>query len=554
MNQAKIHDLIAAGIEQGWNVTDAATFNQDQVIEADVVIVGTGAGGGIAAEMMTLAGLKVCMVEEGGLFGSSQFTLKESDAYPQLYQEGGARRTADKAITLLQGRAVGGSTTVSWASSMRIPDETLMYWREHFGMGEFESGELRRWFEQVERYLNIAPWTSPSNTNNTVLARGARKLGISTKPMARSVRDCWDLGYCSMGCPTNAKQSMLVTAIPAALDRGAALYTHLRAEKITFAHGQVRQLQCVALDENGRYLTGVRVTIRARHFILAAGAMATPALLIRSEVWDPYRHVGARTLLQPVALSAALMPKTVAAWQGAPQALYSDHFLNLDEIDGPLGFTIESAPVHPLMAAVALTGFGRFHRELMHQLPDLQLLLSGVRDGFHPLSVGGRVTLRGDGSPVLDYPLNETLWDAIRRAWLTMAEIQFAAGAKQVLPLHEDSQVWTSWQSARDAIYRLPFTKMKARLISAHVMGGAAMAREEKLGVVSSFGRHWYLENLSIMDASIFPTSLGVSPQLSVYALTARNASHLVKELTGKHLTLDDALLGPEGTPAAALS
>ena len=129
-----ISDPIRAGLARGWSVVDAPTLERDVTLEADVAIIGTGAGGGIAAEVLTDAGLRVLMIEEGPLRSSSDFRMRESDAYRELYQESAARKTADKAINILQGRCVGGGTTVNWTSSFRTPDATLAHWRAAHGL------------------------------------------------------------------------------------------------------------------------------------------------------------------------------------------------------------------------------------------------------------------------------------------------------------------------------------------------------------------------------------------------------------------------------------
>jgi choline dehydrogenase len=160
-------------------------------------------------------------------------------------------------------------------------------------------------------------------------------------------------------------------------------------------------------------------------------------------------------------------------------------------------------------------------------------VLALLRDGFVPQSEGGSVRLADDGSPVLDYDLTDYVWDGARRAYLSMAEAQFAAGAKQVRPAHLDAPYYASWNEARQAIAELPLKKFRASLFTAHLMGGCGMSENAVRGVVDSRGRHHQIANLSVMDGSVFPTSIGANPQLSVYALTAQNATSLAKELAG---------------------
>jgi choline dehydrogenase-like flavoprotein len=533
-SNSPILDPIKTGLASGWKVIDAATMDKDHQFNADVAVIGTGAGGGVTAEILAMAGLKVIMIEEGPLKSSSDFKMREAQAYPALYQESAARKTKDKAINILQGRTVGGSTTVNWTSSFRTPNGTLGYWQQHFGLKEYSSEALAPWFTMMERRLNVSVWTAPPNENNDLLRRGAARLGIPAAAILRNVKGCWNLGYCGMGCPTNAKQSMLVTTIPSALSQGATLITRARAEKLQFKGDKVDSLVCRTLAGDGLAPTGKTLTIRARHYILSGGAINSPALLLRSNAPDPYALIGKRTFLHPTVISAALHDHRVAGFAGAPQTIYSDHFLETQPIDGPIGFKLEAPPLHPLLFSSTMNGFGEQHTAMMKQFANAHALLALLRDGFNEQSQGGTVQLRNDGSPVLDYPLNDFIWNGVRRALLTMAEIQLAAGAKSVHPVHEMAEGYTSWSAAKKAIESLPYKPLLTRVVSAHVMGGCAMSDDTKLGIVSSTGRYHGVTNLSVHDGSIFPTSIGANPQLSIYGITSRLASKLAEELTGK--------------------
>jgi choline dehydrogenase-like flavoprotein len=532
-------DPIRDGLSRGWRVFGGPHGAAPAELACDVVIVGTGAGAGITAELLALAGLQVVLVEEGPLKSSADFNQRESEAYPQLYQESAARKTADKAINILQGRCVGGSTTVNWTSSFRTPAATLEHWQKHFGLAELGVEAMAPWFAQAEKRLNIGPWLTPPNENNDLLRRGAAKLGIPAAVIHRNVKGCWNLGSCGMGCPTNAKQSMLVTTIPSALDKGAALLVQTRAEAFDLAAGKITALRCVPVASDGSVLTTAGTTrIVARHYVVAGGAINSPALLLRSRLPDPHDRLGKRTFLHPVVISAALFDHKVEGWDGAPQTIYSDHFLDMQAIDGPIGYKLEAPPLHPVIFASTLPGYGQAQAELLGQFPNTHSLLALLRDGFHDQSPGGQVQLRGDGSPLLDYPLNDFVMEGARRAFLSMAEIQFAAGARSVLPVHELAQRYASWAQARDAIAGLPMKPLLTRVVSAHVMGGCGMAGAERAGVVRADGVHWQVPNLSVHDGSLFPTSIGANPQLSVYGLVNRLATGLAKQLSGRDVRL----------------
>jgi choline dehydrogenase-like flavoprotein len=527
-------DPIDKGLRRGWAVLDADATTLPAEAQFDVVIVGTGAGGGTTAEILAHAGLRVLLVEEGPLRSSGEFRMREAEAYPQLYQESAGRLTKDHAIGILQGRCVGGSTTVNWTSSFRTPPATLAFWRDRFGLDGFDDAAMAPWFERMERRLSIAPWTMAPNENNDLLRLGAERLGLHAAPIARNVRGCLNLGYCGVGCPTNAKQSMLVTTIPSALDAGATLYTRARAARLIVEDERAVAVEIDWLDATGTRPSGRRTRAKAEHFVLAAGAIASPALLMRSGAPDPHRLLGARTFLHPVVVSAAVFDGIVGGWAGAPQSVYVDHFLHDAPIDGPIGYKLEAPPIHPVLFATTMTGFGDEHRRRMLDFAHTQATIALLRDGFHERSPGGRVELRDDGSPVLDYPLDDFVLEGARRALLSMAEIQFAAGARTVQPAHELAFPYRSWREAHEAIAALPMKPLLARVVSAHVMGGCRFGVDAARGVVDPDGVHWQWRNVSVHDGSLFPTSIGANPQLSIYGFTARLASGLAQRLTGR--------------------
>mgnify|MGYP001158984024 CR=1 FL=1 len=535
---SRLPDPILDGLARGWRVHGGRHAKLPPQVSCDVAIVGTGAGAGITAELLTQAGLDVVLIEEGPLKSSRDFNQLESEAYPSLYQESASRKTADKAINIMQGRCVGGSTTVNWTSSFRTPPATLRYWAQHFGLGEMTEAAMAPWFAQAERRLNIAPWQLAPNENNSLLRAGCARLGIETRVIPRNVKGCWDLGSCGLGCPTNAKQSMLLTTLPAALDKGARLFVQTRAERFDLDENRVVALECVGVNTDGTAAAGASTRIVARHYVVAGGAINSPALLLRSQAPDPHRLLGKRTFLHPVVVMASTFDREVAPWSGAPQSIYCDHFLETGPIDGPIGYKLEVPPLHPVLFASTLPGFGLPQSKTLADMPRTHVLIALMRDGFNEQSVGGSVALRSDGSPVLDYPLTDFVMDGARRAFLSMAEIQFAAGARSVQAVHEQAGVWTSWAQARDAIEKLPMQPFVTRVVSAHVMGGCPMAGDEARGVVRPDGRHWQIANLSVHDGSLFPTSVGANPQLSIYGLVNKLATGLAKRLANRDVVL----------------
>lgn len=526
-----VPDPFREGMARGWKTHNASQLTQDLTLEADVAIIGSGAGGGTTAEILSNAGYKVLLIEEGPLKTSSDFKMLEDQAYTSLYQEGLGRMSKDGAITILQGRAVGGTTLINWTSSFRTPDPTLVHWAAEHAVKGHSPAEMAPWFEQMERRLGVAPWQVPPNANNDVIRKGCQQLGYSWHVIPRNVRGCWNIGYCGMGCPSNAKQSMLVTTIPTTLDNGGELLYLARADRLLLSGDRVTGLRCVAMDARCVEPTGKVITVKARHYVLAGGGINSPALLLRSDAPDPHQRVGKRTFLHPVNMSAALFDEVINPFYGAPQSIYTDHFQWQDGTTGKMSYKLEVPPLHPALASTLLGGFGEESARHLHNLPHTHAMLALLRDGFHPDSPGGSVELRGDGTPVLDYQLSPYAWDGLRRAFHSMAVIQFAGGAKAVMPMHADARYVKTLAEARTLIDGLSLELYRTRLGSAHVMGGCAMGEDSKQAVTDSLGRHHQLSNLSIHDGSLFPTSIGANPQLSVYGLTAQLATSLAQRL-----------------------
>ena len=527
-----IPDIFRLGMAGGWVTHNGAALEQPLNLECDVLVIGTGAGGGTAAEIFAQQGLKVIMLEEGPLRTSNDFDMQEKKAYSSLYQEGLTRGSADGGFTIMQGRAVGGSTTVNWTASFRTPDETLDHWTQVHGLKGFSKEEMAPWFEQMEQRLNISKWKMVPNANNNVIAQGCDKLGYDWQIIPRNVSGCWNLGYCGTGCPTNAKQSMLVTTIPGALKNNAELVYRARADKLIIEGDQVKGVSGYGLEENGITPTQ-SFTVKAKHTVMACGGINGPGLLMRSDAPDPHKRIGKRTFLHPVPATLADFPERLDGFYGAPQSVYSDHFQWKDGVTGPVGFKLEVPPMQPGFVASIGMLHGQAHSDQMNRLPHLNMMIALLRDGFVTESQGGEVFLRDDGIPGINYEINDYLREGIVRAWKTMAEIQFAAGAQSVRPVHSQGRYEKSLQATLKQIDGLSLDINKMRVGSAHVMGGCGMGEDPRSSVVDSMGKFHHLESLHIMDGSTFPTSIGANPQLSIYGMVAKQATALAAQLKG---------------------
>jgi choline dehydrogenase-like flavoprotein len=513
-----------AVIRSSPNVVDGSAASSDLTLEADVCIVGTGAGGAVTAATLARAGLSVLMLEEGGYYTHNDFTMREKDTEPRLYQEGMSRTTSDGAIAILQGRAVGGTTVVNWTTCFRTPEDVVDHWKKKHGVAGFAYADLVPHYEEIENRLAIAKVSYGSmNANNRTLYDGCKKLGWAVDTLRRNVHACMQTGMCHLGCPVNAKRSMLVTMIPDAIDAGAKLVFRARADRFQVTAGAITSLSGTLLDAEGRKPTGRSFTVKAKRFVVSGGAINSPALLLRSGI-DGGGLVGTRTFLHLAVALTAIYEEAIEPMRGAPQSAASHHFAHRgDEV----GLFLEAVPWYPALIAASTPGFGQAHEAAFLQASHTAIHVAISIDGFHDDVPGGRVRLRESGAPVLDYPVVPKLWSALKFAHKRVAELQFASGAKTVRTLHETPVVMTgkvdeaAIDAARWEIGCLP-------LSTAHQMGGCRMGDDPKSSVVRSEDLRCHtVTNLHVIDGSVLPTSLGVNPQQSIYGLARLAATRI---------------------------
>jgi choline dehydrogenase-like flavoprotein len=483
--------------------------------KVQVVIVGSGAGGAVAAGILASAGYEVVVLEEGGHHTKSEFKMREDIAFPMLYQEAGTRATKDLAISILQGRAVGGTTVVNWTTSFRTPPHVLEHWQKVHDVGGFSKRDLDPHWDEIEARLNIKQIPlDEANRNNRLLYDGCKALGLQVDTLFRNTRNCFKSGYCGMGCPVDAKQSMLVTYIPDAVAKGASVVSRCRVDKLKVSADRITAIECSEIGEDGYSTTGRELTIEADRVILSAGAIGTPGILIRSGLGGGM--VGRRTFLHPVVGVASRFKELVNPFYGAPQSVASHALADRGD---KAGIFLEAAPLHPMLAALATAGYGESHHKKMAELPNLAAHVALSIDGFDPSETGGTVEVRPSGAPILDYQIPPRIWEALREGLRTLVRIDLAAGAEWVSTSHEPS---IRFESEKD-LAKIDTALMEPNrlaVFSAHVMGGANMGDDATRSVVRSTDlRHHTLKNLHVIDGSVFPTSLGVNPQETIYGI-----------------------------------
>lgn len=495
-------------------------LSSDLELDCDVIVVGSGAGGAVLASGLAEGGARVILMEEGPAYRREDWDGDEGRAYRDLYQDQGFRSTADGSILILQGRNVGGGTTVNWTTCYRTPARVLRRWQEAHRIEGLDGASLAPHFEAVEARLNIHPWAEvPPNANNQVILDGAAKLGWEAATTRRNVKHCANSGFCGVGCPVDAKQAMHLTYIPDGLRAGMGLLTSARAETIEHEGGVASRVNAVAMDPVTKRPTGIKIRINARVVVVSGGAINSPALLLRSGV-NPNGRVGRRTMLHPVVAVITQFDKPIHGYFGAPQSAASHQ--HIDRGPDRVGYFIETTPMQPMLASLPTSYFGREHADLMQHLPYLSSLIALSVDGFIDGDEAGTTSIRADGRPKLDYPIGAPLIEAFRAATRSLVELGFAAGARMVGTTHTRQDLRMGSADELGRLDGLRYGAGEHGVFSAHQMGGCCMGGDPATSVVDTDHRVRGFKNLFVVDGSVLPTALGVNPSETIYGLAHR--------------------------------
>jgi choline dehydrogenase-like flavoprotein len=492
----------------------ARDWRSDVVIDCDVVVVGTGAGGGMVAREAARAGLRVVALEEGAHLTSRDFTQREDEMIPLLFQDAGARATDDGAVQVLQGRGVGGSTVHNTNLCKRAPREVLDGWR----VDGWRAADLAPHYEVVERDLHVTPLEANDlNRNNALLKRGVEALGWRGGMLAHNRRGCVRSGFCELGCAFDAKENSAKILIPEAAAAGARVIADCRVERVLTARGRAIGVEARALDGDGR--AGPRVTVRGA-VCLCGSAVGSAALALRSALPDPEVRIGGTLRLHPGAAVAGVFDETIEGWLGIPQSYECTEKLRFDERAGDDRVWIVPAFAHPVGLAAALPGFGAAHMQRMRLYPRIAVFVAMLHD-----ESAGRVSADARGRVRIRYALDAADQRALSHGLAACAELMFAAGARQVLvPAARPLELRDRAEVARVAAHR--YRPLDPILTAVHPMGTMPLG-----AVVDERGRVRGVSHAWVADGSLFPTSLGGPPQLTIYAAAHKVAGHLVDEL-----------------------
>jgi choline dehydrogenase-like flavoprotein len=497
----------------------------DVTMDADAVVVGTGAGGSVALRELARAGLRVIGLEEGGYHTSADFDQREDHMLPMLFQDGGGRTTEDLAIRVLGGRGVGGSTVHNTNLCKRTPEPILDLWARKYGVEGATARDMDASFASIETDLSVSRIPLEDvNPNNDVLRRGASALGWHNDLLSHNRVGCAKSGFCELGCAFDAKQNALKIVLPQASRAGAMIYADCDVRRVETSRGAVTGVVAVAHDGAGRRVANVRV--RARVVVLAGSAVGSAALARRSNVPDPFATLGVGLRMHPAGVVAGRFDEPVAGWRGIPQSWECTEHLSFEEGSDKRVWIV---PVfaHPVGTASTLPGFGAAHMRAMREYPNLAVLTAMVHD-----ETSGEVRVDAEGNAVLRYRMIRSDREQLARGLVACARILFAAGAREVtIPAIPPVRLTSPRELDRlDTSFVTPHG---LPLSAVHPMGTMRMGRDPRASVVDSTGEHHQVRGLFVMDGSLFPTSLGGPPQISIYAFALHLAPHAIARARG---------------------
>lgn len=500
-------------------IHEARTFSGDRDLEADVVVVGSGAGGAVAAYELARAGKRVVVLEAGPYVPSTEFTERHVDALEQLFQDRGLQGNTDGDLTVLQGRCVGGSTVVNAAAAFRTPDDVLEVWRTEHGLTDLTPERLQPLFERVERNVSVHENEAHERgLASRILEEGCNALGWSHRPLRRNVKACLLTGYCLAGCATDRKQSMLVTYLPWAVHHGAEIYADTTVDRVLLADGRAVGVSATVRDPDSGRRVGA-LTVRASVVVVAAGAIQSPLLLLRSDIPDPAGLIGQHFACHPSLMMLGETERDVYGWKGATLGSYCDEFEPLDKG----GFLIEFGMPAPDFAGVFPLPVGPDFLDIMGRMRRMVSAVSLVHDRND-----GSVSYSEHGTKRIAYRISPhdrpIMADSLRR----MAQLFFAAGCTRV---HLCTTRPTSIDSAGDidrVVDGLDFAPGTMALTTYHPQGTLRMGADPMRSVVGPRGEVHTVRGLFVTDASVFPTSIMVNPQITVYTLATLIAEQLL--------------------------
>ncbi|MGQ0602558.1 MAG: GMC family oxidoreductase N-terminal domain-containing protein [Anaerolineales bacterium] len=508
------------------------------ILECDVVIVGSGAGGSVVAAELARSGKDVIIVEKGGYYSEEDFEQVEYTAYQKLYENQAILATRDGGVVVLAGAALGGTTVINWSASFRTPDHVRDEWAYSHACPDVLSADYTRALDVVCARLNVSEDEAWASAEARKLELACDRLGLGCGVVPQNRAGCGDpahCGWCTFGCARGSKQSVLKNYLPDAVEHGARILVRAEAKKVLIENGRAVGVEVEVATEAAPHrgereaqaplAPGARpLTIRARATVIAAGSLHSPAVLLRSGIPNP--NIGANLRLHPTVPVFGEYAELIEPWTGPMLTRYVNQWANLD--GRHYGVVIEHPPAHAGIIGLGQVWLsGEQHKDIVTRTRNQAVFIAITRD-----REGGRVTVNKRGQPVMDYTVSRHDGTHLLRGVQECFRLHAAAGALTIggphsglVPFRNDG---ADLEPYLQRVQRLGHRPNALMLFSAHQMGTCRMGGHRTKSVLTPQGESWDVRNLFVADASAFPTATGVNPMITVMAL-AHQTAHAVK-------------------------
>ena len=522
-------------------------IQEDIVRNVDVCVIGSGAAGAIIAEKLVAAGKSVVLLEKGGYYDGESMNQQENDMISLLWKNSGANFTSNLKIAIAQGSCLGGSTVINDAVCFRIPEIVIKQWND-LGVN-ITKEEWDYATDEVSSRINVTKVTDDElNENAKRLQEACSVTQVNGKPITEhrindrncgpswtdpALQSCVQCGFCHLGCHYDTKQSMLVTYIHDALhsSNNFTVFCDCDVKKVIHKDGIATGVEGSFIDNTGN--EKYRIRVNAKIIVISAGAIASSNILHKSSVAN--KNIGQGLALHPAPFVMGHFNEKIYGSRGIPMS-YTCHQFGVTNNVKRGGFLIESIFLPIFQMALAIPGFGLDHARLMSEFNNYALAGIMTRDD----SVGKIVKTFGD-NPKVEYELTNDTIDDMARGMGILARMWFEIGADYVIGSHSDVTEIRSAQEIPKLEKAVRDNPDGLRVGSAHPQGGNKMGDDPEKAVVDSNCKVFGFKNLYCSDASVFPTSLGVNPQLTVMALGALTADKIIANWPSD-ITVTDSL------------
>jgi hypothetical protein len=496
-------------------VVEGDSLKDGETIEGEVVVIGSGAGGGVVAKELAEKGIGVILLEEGKYYTRRDFSGRFTQALIQFYRnQGFTFAVGNTIIPVAMGVLVGGSTAINTGTCFRTPEWILSRWEKELSLKDLSPEKMDPYFSRVEAVLRVER-ANPRYVGkiSEIIQRGCEKLSYQNGYLLRNAPDCDGQGVCDYGCPTSARRSIDLTYIPLALKSGAMLITGIRAETLLWEGGKVVGVEGVTQG-------GKRIRCYGKGVILSGGAIMSPVFLLKQGIRGLNGEAGKNLTLHPALHVLALTQgEKVDSLHSIPQGYAVTSFHRQGILLLGAGLSLEAG-------AGAIPFVGKKFSSIMDRFEEVASFGVMVED-----SPSGRVTVL-KGKPWIFYTLKEREKALLKKGVEIISDIFLSAGVEEVYPLLPGMKILRSREDLKK-LNAFPVTARSFRLVSFHPLGTLRMGKGPRYGLVDPSFRFYGIPGLYVVDGSVVPTSVGVNPQITIMALATLAGEKIAGDLAG---------------------